>query len=77
MTSEGLESTMATNHYGHFLLTNLLLPELEKAPDARIVNVSSSLHKVPDSFNLTDPTFEKGYSLFGVYAQVKWNSGFG
>lgn len=25
LTSHGLELTMATNHYGHFLLTNLLL----------------------------------------------------
>ena len=61
---------MATNHYGHFLLTLLLFPELEKAADGRIVNVSSSLHKLPSAFNFEDPTFEKGYSLFGAYAQV-------
>jgi NAD(P)-dependent dehydrogenase (short-subunit alcohol dehydrogenase family) len=30
ITADGLEATMATNHYGHFLLTTLLLPELEK-----------------------------------------------
>lgn len=30
ITAEGLESTMATNHYGHFLLTTSLLPELNK-----------------------------------------------
>lgn len=30
ITGEGLESTMATNHYGHFLLTTSLLPELNK-----------------------------------------------
>lgn len=28
VTSDGLELTMATNHYGHFLLTNLLLSKL-------------------------------------------------
>lgn len=31
LTADGLEATMATNHHGHFLLTLLLFPELEKA----------------------------------------------
>jgi NAD(P)-dependent dehydrogenase (short-subunit alcohol dehydrogenase family) len=38
-TDEGLETAFATNLLGHFLLTNLLIDELE-AP-ARIINVSS------------------------------------
>lgn len=71
-TSDGLEATMATNHYGHFLLTLLLFPELEKVADGRIVNVSSSLHKVPSSFNFEDPLYEATpYTLFGAYAQSK------
>lgn len=35
VTQDGLELTMATNHYGHFLLTNLLLSEsrfLKRSP---------------------------------------------
>eukprot|EP00624_Nannochloropsis_granulata_P001649 evm.model.NODE_18044_length_13276_cov_24.207518.2 len=72
VTSEGLEATMATNHYGHFLLTLLLFPELEKVSDGRIVNVSSSLHKAPTSFNFDDPLYESSaYSLFGAYGQSK------
>jgi NAD(P)-dependent dehydrogenase (short-subunit alcohol dehydrogenase family) len=35
ITPEGLECTMATNHYGHFLLTNLLLDELRKVGHPR------------------------------------------
>ena len=45
-TEEGLEMQIGTNHFGHFLLTNLLMPLLKKAaPDARIVNVSSLAHE--------------------------------
>jgi NAD(P)-dependent dehydrogenase (short-subunit alcohol dehydrogenase family) len=38
-TDEGLETTLATNLLGQFLLTNLLIDKLE--PPARIINVSS------------------------------------
>jgi len=40
-TSEGLETTFATNLLGHFLLTNLLIPTLVQSAPARIINVSS------------------------------------
>jgi len=38
-TDEGIETAFATNLLGHFMLTNLLIDELE--PPARIINVSS------------------------------------
>ncbi|MDX1449343.1 MAG: SDR family NAD(P)-dependent oxidoreductase [Acidimicrobiia bacterium] len=42
MTDEGIELTLATNLVSHFLLTNLLVPNLETAADpARVINVSS------------------------------------
>ena len=40
-TTEGIESTLATNLLGHFLLTSLLIPRLIESAPARIVNVSS------------------------------------
>ena len=47
-TKQGFEVTFGVNHLGHFLLTNRLLPALEKAASehapARIVNVSSRGH---------------------------------
>ncbi|KAF8381053.1 hypothetical protein PRIPAC_70195 [Pristionchus pacificus] len=44
LTADGHEMTWATNHLGPFLLTELLLPLIEKAPEGRIVNVSSIGH---------------------------------
>lgn len=43
-TEDGFEKTFATNYLGHFLLTLLLLPLLEKSEAARIVSVSSLIH---------------------------------
>lgn len=43
-TKEGFELAFGTNHLGHYLFTRMLLPALEKSPEARIVNVSSRGH---------------------------------
>ncbi|KAF2230785.1 NAD(P)-binding protein [Viridothelium virens] len=49
-SGEGIELQFATNHVGHFLLTNLLMPRILNGPRAvdspkpRIVTVSSSAH---------------------------------
>lgn len=58
---DGFEYSFASNHLGHFLLTNLLLDMLVQAPEGRIVNVSSEVHRMtrfdfeqqinPDSYN--------------------------
>ncbi len=41
---DGFEMTFATNHLGHFLLTNLLLSSLKQSSPARVLTVSSQLH---------------------------------
>jgi NAD(P)-dependent dehydrogenase (short-subunit alcohol dehydrogenase family) len=43
-TEEGIEEIVGVNHFGHFLLTNLLLEYVKKAEKARIVILSSTLH---------------------------------
>ena len=43
-TKDGFELTVGTNHLGHFLLTNLLLEELERTPGARVVMTASEVH---------------------------------
>jgi NAD(P)-dependent dehydrogenase (short-subunit alcohol dehydrogenase family) len=44
LSPEGIESQMATNHIGHFLLTSLLWPNLEEAK-GRVVSISSVVHR--------------------------------
>ena len=47
MSEDGIELHLATNHIGHFLFTNLIMPKLLKAAESspqgatRVVNVSS------------------------------------
>lgn len=45
ITEDGFETTFQVNHLSPFLLTNLLLPFIEKSEDGRIVNVSSMAHQ--------------------------------
>ncbi|TOF71829.1 short-chain dehydrogenase, partial [Vibrio parahaemolyticus] len=45
LTADGLEVTMATNHFGHFLLTNMLLGLLKASAPSRVVTVSSGVHQ--------------------------------
>lgn len=43
MTKEGIEMQFGSNHIGHFLLTNLLMPKiLEAGKGSRIINVGST-----------------------------------
>ena len=43
---DGVEMTMATNHYGSFLLTHLLIDLLKKSGPSRIVIVASKNHQI-------------------------------
>ncbi|KAG8328149.1 hypothetical protein J6590_000806 [Homalodisca vitripennis] len=45
VTKEGLQLVWATNHYGPFLLTHLLIDLLRKTRNSRVVVVSSALHR--------------------------------
>lgn len=44
LTASGFEMAFGVNHVGHFLLTQGLLPSLQKAAPARIVTVASGAH---------------------------------
>lgn len=60
-TKDGLEMQIGTNHFGHFLLTNLLLDMLKASAPSRIINVSSLAHKF-GKINRDDIQMEKSYS---------------
>ncbi len=71
-TADGLEIQMATNHFGPFLLTGLLLPQLAGSGDGRVVSVSSLMHTFAGKAPLGDPREQKGrYSTWRVYGQSK------
>ncbi|GAB3856827.1 SDR family NAD(P)-dependent oxidoreductase [Nocardioides maradonensis] len=71
-TADGLELQMATNHFGPFLLTGLLLPQLVASGDGRVVNLASHMHRVAPRPPLGDPTVQRGrYLRWAVYGQTK------
>lgn len=69
-TKDGFESEIGINHLGHFLLNQLLLDELKKAEQGRIVVVSSGAHKWGDIY-FQDPHFENGFNVLKGYGQSK------
>lgn len=52
-SEDGIELTMATNHYGPYLLTHLLIDLLKKSKPSRIVIVASELYRLA-SVNLNN-----------------------
>jgi retinol dehydrogenase-13 len=75
-TRDGFETQLGTNHLGHYLLTELLLPALEKGAPSRVVNVSSCYHDVAlgrqGRIDFDDLHFERRkYDGWAAYAQSK------
>lgn len=69
-SADGIEMTFALNHLGYFLLTNLLCDLLEKSAPARIINVSSSMHKL-GKLDFQDMPLDKGYTGAKAYQRSK------
>ncbi|MDX6569199.1 MAG: hypothetical protein QOH15_1777 [Gaiellales bacterium] len=66
----GWEAQFATNHLGHYALTNLLWPRLVAAGGARVVALSSRGHK-RSGIRFDDLMFERGYDRWEAYGQSK------
>lgn len=69
-TVDGFEMQFGTNHLGHFALTGLLLDMITATPGARIVTVSSFMHKA-GRVNVDNLNAERRYSKWLVYGLSK------
>ena len=74
LSIDGIESQMATNHVGHFLLTKELWDKLEMA-SGRVVSLSSVVHRRSNLKNLSAASLaganESTYDRWGRYADTK------
>ena len=66
----GWEAQFATNHLGHFALTNLLWPALAAGSGARVIALSSIGHR-RSRIRFDDLMFETGYEKWRAYGQAK------
>lgn len=69
-TADGFEMQLGTNHLGHFALTARLLDRLLAAHAARVVTVSSTMHR-PGRLHWNDLQLESRYGKWRAYAQSK------
>lgn len=70
-TRDGFELQIGTNHFGHFELTRLLIPQLTAADAARVVILSSGGHVMGD-VDIDDPNWERrDYDKFAAYGASK------
>jgi len=70
LSEDGLEMTIATNHFAYLLLTNLLLDLIKKSEQGRIVNVASGSH-YRGKIDFESFTRKKKYFVMKAYGQSK------
>jgi len=70
LTGDGIETTFAVNYLACFLLTNLLLDVLKEGAPSKIVNLTTSLHRMArlDFDNLQG---EKSFGRESAYSRSK------
>jgi NAD(P)-dependent dehydrogenase (short-subunit alcohol dehydrogenase family) len=70
LTQNGFESHIGINHLGHFLLTHLLLDLLIASAPSKIIDVSSSLHRI-GTIDKKDLNSDKFYYWVTAYSNSK------
>ena len=69
-TVDGFETQFGVNHLGHFALTGLLLPRLLATPGARVISVSSNMHRT-GNVEFHDLNSERRYHRWTAYGRSK------
>jgi retinol dehydrogenase 12 len=70
LTEDGYEKTFQVNYLAQFYLTQLLLNELKKSPQGRVINLSSSVYRA-GKFDPGNLQSEQRFSTIGAYAASK------
>jgi NAD(P)-dependent dehydrogenase (short-subunit alcohol dehydrogenase family) len=70
LTEDGYETTFQVNYLAQFYLSQLLLSELEKSPQGRVINLSSSVYRA-GKFDPDNLQGEHRFSTIGAYAASK------
>jgi len=70
LTGDGLELTMAVNHFAPFLLTNLLLDRLRESGPARVITTASDAHR-GGLIDVADLNGERRWSAWSAYGNSK------
>jgi NAD(P)-dependent dehydrogenase (short-subunit alcohol dehydrogenase family) len=70
-TKDGFELQFGTNFLGHFALTGRLLPLLRRGKRARVVNLSSIVHRLQAAIHFDDLQWRRSYKPWQAYAQSK------
>jgi len=70
-TADGFETQFGTNHLGHFVFVNRLIPLLVAGAPSRVIVLSSSGHRMSD-VDVDDPGFERTpYDPWVAYGRAK------
>lgn len=69
-TNDGFETTIGVNHFGHFALTGLLLDSIVATPAARVVTVSSGMHRLAKA-SLAEIIYPAKHQKWTAYANSK------
>jgi NAD(P)-dependent dehydrogenase (short-subunit alcohol dehydrogenase family) len=70
MTVDGIEMTFAVNYLAYFMMANLLADLLKAGAPARIINLTSAVHRTV-SLDFDNLQGEKKYNRDSAYAQSK------
>ena len=69
--SKGIEKTFALNHLSYFQIATGILSQLENANSARIINVSSNMHRI-FNIDIDDLENKKSYNGWKAYSNSKF-----